>query len=241
MTYPNTRKKALIDCSEFYFTGKECIRGHVSKRRTKSKVCVECSREDARSQYNEKKEECLARNKRWREENKGARSEYMREYRKNNAESIKKAQADYYEKNKSSIYLNKKEYHKTWIEKNKDHINGYKREYIRSWSKTREGKSIRFMRMSVYRALNGSQKDDKTEDILGYTRHELVSHIEKQFTKGMSWDNYGTKWHIDHITPIKFFIENGVNDPSVVNCLSNLRPVCAKENLSKGARMEHLI
>lgn len=45
----------------------------------------------------------------------------------------------------------------------------------------------------------------------------------------MTWDNT----HIDHIIPVKAFVENGITDPRVVNHLSNLRPMLASENLSK--------
>jgi hypothetical protein len=47
----------------------------------------------------------------------------------------------------------------------------------------------------------------------------------------MSWSNYG-RWHIDHKKPISKF-KDGSNI-SVINALSNLQPLWAKDNLSKG-------
>ena len=47
----------------------------------------------------------------------------------------------------------------------------------------------------------------------------------------MSWDNYG-EWHIDHKKPISKF-KDGISI-STINALSNLQPLWAKDNLSKG-------
>ena len=62
-----------------------------------------------------------------------------------------------------------------------------------------------------------------------------MKHIEDNFKNGMSWDNYG-EWHIDHIRPISSFPVDA--KPSEVNALSNLRPLWANENISKGNKWE---
>ena len=49
---------------------------------------------------------------------------------------------------------------------------------------------------------NNVEKNGHYFDVLKYTPEELISHLEKQFKDGMTWDNYGIKgWHIDHIIP----------------------------------------
>ena len=60
--------------------------------------------------------------------------------------------------------------------------------------------------------------------MLGYSALDLKQHIESMFTEGMSWDNHG-EWHIDHIKQVVSF--NSDTAPSVVNALSNLRPLWA--------------
>ena len=42
---PESRKKALIVGSQYYFTGKKCNRGHLSPRYTSSSNCVRCIEE----------------------------------------------------------------------------------------------------------------------------------------------------------------------------------------------------
>lgn len=80
--------------------------------------------------------------------------------------------------------------------------------------------------------LTGQRKSRTTESILGYSSKDLKQHISDQFVDGMSWDNWG-EWHIDHIEPVACLVRRGVTDPAVINALSNLRPIWAKENLSK--------
>lgn len=66
----------------------------------------------------------------------------------------------------------------------------------------------------------------------------MRAHIEKQFTKGMTWDNYG-EWHIDHIMPCaQFDLSNQMHADICFNW-QNLRPLWATENLSKSDTITH--
>lgn len=77
---------------------------------------------------------------------------------------------------------------------------------------------------------------------LGYTIAQLRRHIERQFSKGMTWQAFmAGEIHIDHIRPKASF------DLSVhsewVECwsLSNLRPMWARDNLAKRDSITHLL
>jgi hypothetical protein len=72
------------------------------------------------------------------------------------------------------------------------------------------------------------------ERMLGYTHLDFLEHIQAQFTEDMTWECIDDI-HIDHIIPMKWFIKNGYANPFMINDLSNLRPVWAKDNLVKGA------
>lgn len=48
----------------------------------------------------------------------------------------------------------------------------------------------------------------------------------------MSWDNRG-EWHIDHIVPVAVMVRDGITDPAIINALTNLQPLWAKDNLAK--------
>lgn len=64
----------------------------------------------------------------------------------------------------------------------------------------------------------------------------IVNRIESLFVEGMSWKNR-KDWHIDHIRPIKDFLDNGIDDFDVINHPSNLQPLWAKDNLVKGSKL----
>lgn len=78
--------------------------------------------------------------------------------------------------------------------------------------------------------------------LLGYSIDELVDHVERQFLTGMSWENYGS-WHLDHIVPLSSFDIQSVDDPKLQQAwgLPNLRPLWARDNLSKHANRTHLM
>ena len=41
---------------------------------------------------------------------------------------------------------------------------------------------------------------------------------------------------IDHIFSIKAFVDYGISDISLINCLENLQPISSYENISKNAK-----
>jgi hypothetical protein len=93
----------------------------------------------------------------------------------------------------------------------------------------------RKIRSYVSRAVKQKRTYKSTIDYLDCSIAEFKQHIERQFKEGMSWDNYGTEWHIDHIVPIKY------GDPTIEEVFerlhwTNTQPLWASENMSKGNR-----
>ncbi len=89
--------------------------------------------------------------------------------------------------------------------------------------------------------LRGKKAGRHWEDLIPYTADDLRQHIENQFQPGMTWENYGKYgWHIDHIIPIKSFNFTSTEHPDFQKCwaLENLRPLWAKDNHRKGAKLE---
>lgn len=93
------------------------------------------------------------------------------------------------------------------------------------------------------RSLRGKKEWSRWQDMLGYSVDDLKRHIERQFKPGMTWDNHGTVWHIDHIVPLSAFKITSVDDPALKVCwgLPNLRPLWANENLKKGGKRTNLL
>jgi hypothetical protein len=69
--------------------------------------------------------------------------------------------------------------------------------------------------------------------LIGCSITQLREHIEKQFTDGMSWDNYG-KWHVDHIVPCSAFDLFDASQQQACFHFTNLQPLWAKDNRAKG-------
>ena len=89
------------------------------------------------------------------------------------------------------------------------------------------------LRHRINSALKNNSKSANTETLLGCTVEELWTHLEFQFTDGMTRDNYG-EWAIDHIKPCAAF---GLSDPREQRrCFSyrNLQPMWGSDNSSKG-------
>jgi len=79
------------------------------------------------------------------------------------------------------------------------------------------------IRRLINLSLNGNKAGRSWEGLVGYSIDQLKIHLEKQFTDGMIWANYG-KWHIDHKIPISAFNFKNPEDIDFRRCwaLSNL-------------------
>lgn len=66
---------------------------------------------------------------------------------------------------------------------------------------------------------------------IGITRKQLYVHIENQFTEGMTWDNYGTAWELDHIIPC--CSATSADEVHALNHYTNLRPLSPTDNMKK--------
>lgn len=248
-----TRKEALELGLKKYFTGKPCKHGHISERRVGGD-CIGCARkyhvdnkvaiaerkrqyreenkeviaEKRREYYNENKEVIAEKKRNWYEENKGRIAENGCGYRERNRELIAERGRRYYDENLSVLTVKMRQYR----EANKGSIAEKGRKY-------RENNPIpQFIRHSLQRIFtNWKCGRTDVERLHGYTYEQLKLHIESQFVDGMSWENR-SEWHIDHIKPISVFIREGVTDPKIINALSNLQPLWAFDNLSKGAKYD---
>ena len=125
-----------------------------------------------------------------------------------------------------------------WYKKNIKKV----RERDRIYRLKRTHNDSRFrLKNNISRSMNArlrfrliSKNGKSTWNFLPYTVDELIQHLEKLFTEGMTWENYG-KWHIDHKKPDSLFNYKSVDDKEFQECwaLKNLQPLWAKDNLKK--------
>ena len=83
----------------------------------------------------------------------------------------------------------------------------------------------------LHAALNGigKRKYAKSYQLLGYGPTELRRHLENHANRPTVGDDY----EVDHIFPLKAFIDYGIVDVDVINGLDNLRPIAPKDNKAK--------
>lgn len=195
-----------------------------------AKACYDCRHFKAHSEFTIQRKAfdghspyckgCVkVRNARWYQENKDRTRELDRQWRDRNPERHKELRRKRWER---------------WKENNAEQAAESHRAYMR--------KPERRIARQVWGVLRGRKEGRRWSELLGYSETELRAHLERQFLKGMTWNNYG-EWHIDHIVPLVEFQISGPDDPELRRAwaLPNLRPLWAKDNLSKNCRRASLL
>jgi hypothetical protein len=96
--------------------------------------------------------------------------------------------------------------------------------------------------MAIRDAAKGKQRAVPLLASLGYTPGQLRTHIERQFKGRMSWQAFSQgKIHIDHIRPLSSFDLSDEDQFRDAFGLHNMRPMWARDNIAKGACVEHLV
>lgn len=143
--------------------------------------------------------------------------EYLKEWRKRNPKKQKVINDRSREKR---VALGKrKEEHRTYSLK--------KRGILR-------GQILDNLRRRLRKALKGEVKSERTIFLLGCPVAWLELHIESLFKPGMTWENYGSVWHIDHIRPCANFNLTDSEHQRWCFHWTNLQPLFAEENRKKG-------
>jgi hypothetical protein len=178
---------------------------------TKDKLvnkCKECAKSHSLDYFNK---------------NRNARLVYSRNYSKEKKEDISAKKKKYYRNNTEVLKTKSRKF----FQKNKKHYSRYQREKRHADNQYR----LR-CNFSSYlsRALKGKKMGVGWEKTLGYTLNDLISHLESLFRKGMSWENYGKHWDVDHKRPISWFSEKEFLDGWK---LSNLQPLESSTNSAK--------
>ena len=204
------------------------------------KKCSTCKVEKELSEFNKQKankdglqgqcKDCKNEySKQWKQANKGNIKEYNKEWCQANKEHNNGRVKQWYQANKEK----KKEYSKQYRQNNKEKINKY---HNNRRATDPLFKLKAYLRVRTRKAFinKGYSKTSKTQEMLGVDWEIVKSHIERQFTKGMNWDNYG-EWHIDHIIPLA----SANNEKELLKLChySNLQPLWAEDNLIKNDKI----
>ena len=151
-------------------------------------------------------------------------------------------------------YQNNREKHNAntnkWRQNNREKHNATSRKYrkrpgykkrFNAWRKKRNKTDPQFnlanrLRKRLWHALKGKTKSASTMTLLGCSIIHLQDYLAMRFKPEMTWENHGT-WHIDHMMPCASF---DLEDPEQQRqCFhyTNLQPMWASENQSKGDKV----
>lgn len=192
--------------------------------------CIQCKTTERKHHGNGLCYNCYYSTQKWKE--------YMKEYGKAYKRTLeyKKHRREYRATPERRAY--QKEYRQR-IEV-KQRVKGYQKEWQKEKSRHNPGFRLnKNIRTAIWLALKGQKNGRQWERLVGYTLKELMAHLEKQFDENMSWDNYGSYWHVDHVLPISWFIYKTPNDIGFKMCwdLDNLQPLEVMANIKKNNRL----
>lgn len=160
----------------------------------------------------------------------------------------------YYRQNKERIKLKnamnsdvKREYDKIYRKKNKEtrcenakiyNLTHKEARNIHRRNRLRTDKDYRMIsclrtKLSLSSLLKLKEDNDTIVKLIGCSINDLKKHLEKQFKKGMAWNNYGKKygqWQMDHIIPCCAF--DLTKESEQIKCFNymNLQPLWTREN-----------
>ena len=127
--------------------------------------------------------------------------------------------------------------------KQKTIVRQQKRASLRDVSGLKEKKRRKYIvRGRLYNAVSlikSKRKGNyrKSEKMLGCTLIQLQEHIQKQFSNGMTWNNHGKVWHVDHIIPLSKFNLFDASQYLLATHYTNLQPMWAKDNRVKSDKI----
>lgn len=225
-------KLASGERSEYWVTPEkydELLQKSVEKLKRYHEKNAEKVKIDAARRYLENREQRLENARKYYIENKEAVNKRNSEYGKRNAEHLKQKHNEYRAANRERA----RSWDKKYREANKAKINDKLRERRRNDPFLRLRDAIR----GSIRAYLGSKKTRRgsTFEIVGCTPDFLRGHLEKQFKPGMTWENYGSHWHVDHRIPLAS--GNSADEIKGLSHWTNLQPLEALENIIKSDKI----
>ncbi len=221
------------DVSNFYF---------YKGVRTYKSTCKDCLKKYRKEYHIKNKEKHNVRDKKYYEDHKKERKEYDKSRYYNDFDY----RIGLYEKNRirqegegRSEYL---EYMKDYYEKNKEKYLKRNKKYFKNnyWTNIKFRIS-KILRNRVYLALRAKNvsKNKKIMELIGCSVEFFIDYTKSKFTKGMSWEELMEgNIHIDHIKPLALFNLVNENEQKKAFHYTNMQPLWAKDNLSKGKKYE---
>jgi hypothetical protein len=119
-----------------------------------------------------------------------------------------------------------------------DEIRAYRNEYRKRLRIENVGWKIgRNLSRRLREGLHGGLKSGRATELLGCSIPDFKIYLESLRESGMTWENYGKEWHIDHIMPCSIFDLSQASHQKRCFHFSNLQPLWAVENIRKNNKV----
>ena len=76
---------------------------------------------------------------------------------------------------------------------------------------------------------------DHILDMMGISKYEFIDHINSYCLDGMTLQNFGPVWGIDHIVPVELFDLSNKDELYLCYNYNNIMPMYNSDNRMKGA------
>ena len=149
-------------------------------------------------------------------------------YEKERGEYRRAANAAYYQANKERILKKTNQ----WKKDNPAKFAAHRRKYLRNSPRARIANNSR----DRIRRMIGAQGKGRgrSHRLIGCNADTLCLILESKFELGMTWGNYGSAWHVDHIIPLAAYDLTDPEQQREAFHYTNLQPMWAHENMAKG-------
>lgn len=225
----------------------------ISLKYMASKICKTCKTEKTFDKF-----ELRSDTKKYRGDCKECRNNYVGQYKLDRASGVrkKKAAVEIVDGNKLCSVCNELKALSEFSQRS-DSAHGYRLEcktckhaYMQKYCETiynavrrqKKQTDIAFCllcnhRNYVYKCLTRFQnKRGSSESYVGCCLQRLKDWLEFQFDDGMTWDNYGTMWTVDHVLPLSRFVMTDEEQTTIAFNWTNMRP--SLDNFEKSNKIE---
>ncbi len=167
-----------------------------------------------------------------RPERREKRRAWVRKHYASKGEEARIKAREYYQKNKEK----KREYHRAYRAKHREKFNALSRESGRHLDIHYRIKRNISQRIRIALFKGKGAKSKRTFELIGCSIPQLKEFLQAKFLPGMTWENYGSIWEIDHIIPCSNFDLKISEEQEKCFNHANLQPLWVWVNRSKGTK-----
>ena len=91
------------------------------------------------------------------------------------------------------------------------------------------------LQIAMRRQYSSPSNGKEISDLLGIDKNGFINHINKYLLDGMTLENFGKMWSLDHIVPVDLFDILNVDEKRLCYNYLNIMPMFVNDNRLKGA------